>query len=108
MCLFMFSVLYSEVKFEIDTNNDEVLETIWEHIINIREIKWGTYSVYFLINKISSPLPLLLSVAHTFKVKLKSKFKIYLTIRIYLLNLNVFPSSQVLVYIYVCNFQNII
>jgi hypothetical protein len=71
----MSNVLYSKVKIEIDTNNDELLETIWEHIINIREIKWGRYSVYFLINKLSSPLPLFLSLAHNFKVKLKSKFK---------------------------------
>jgi hypothetical protein len=56
MCLFMSNVLYSNIKIEIDTNNDELLETIWEYIINIRDIKWGRYLVYFLINKLSSPL----------------------------------------------------
>jgi hypothetical protein len=58
MCLFMSNVLYNKIKIEIDTNNDELLETIWEHIINIRKIKWGRYSVYFLINKFSSLLAL--------------------------------------------------
>jgi hypothetical protein len=31
-------MLYSEIKFEIDINNDELLGTIWEHM---RDIKWG-------------------------------------------------------------------
>jgi hypothetical protein len=35
--LFM-SILYSKIKVEIDINNDEILETIWEHM---REIKRG-------------------------------------------------------------------
>jgi hypothetical protein len=35
--LFM-SMLYSKIKFEIDINNDELLEIIWEHM---REIKRG-------------------------------------------------------------------
>jgi len=34
----IMSMLYSKIKIEIDTNNDELLETVWEHI---REIKWG-------------------------------------------------------------------
>jgi hypothetical protein len=25
-------MLYSKIKIEIDTNNDELLETIWEHL----------------------------------------------------------------------------
>jgi hypothetical protein len=41
----MSIVLYSKIKIEIDTNNDELLETIWEHIINVREIKWGRHTV---------------------------------------------------------------
>jgi hypothetical protein len=61
MCLFMSNVLYSKVKIEIDTNNDELLENIWEHIINIRELKWGTIS----------------------KCNLSQNFKIYLTITIH-------------------------
>jgi len=73
MCLFMSNVLYSKIKIEIDTNHDELLKTIWECIINIREIKWGRYLVYFLINKLPSPLSLFLSLAHNFKVQLKSK-----------------------------------
>jgi hypothetical protein len=35
MCLFMPNVLYSKIKIEIDTNNDELLETVWEHIIKL-------------------------------------------------------------------------
>ncbi len=31
-------MLYSKIKFEIDTNHDELLETIWEHM---REINGG-------------------------------------------------------------------
>jgi hypothetical protein len=31
MCIFM-SILYNEIKIEIDINNDELLKTIWEHI----------------------------------------------------------------------------
>jgi hypothetical protein len=31
-------MLYSKIKFKIDTNNHEVLETIWERI---KEIKKG-------------------------------------------------------------------
>jgi hypothetical protein len=50
MCLFMYlfmsNVLYSKIEIEIDTNNDELLETIWEHIINIREIKSRRYLGY--------------------------------------------------------------
>jgi hypothetical protein len=32
------SMLYSKIKFEININNDELLETIWEHT---REVKRG-------------------------------------------------------------------
>ncbi len=32
------SMLYSKIKIEIDTNVDELLETIWEHM---KEIKGG-------------------------------------------------------------------
>jgi hypothetical protein len=31
-------MLYSKIKFEININNDELLETIWEHT---REVKRG-------------------------------------------------------------------
>jgi len=31
MCIFM-SILHSKIKFEIDINNDELLETIYENI----------------------------------------------------------------------------
>jgi len=31
MCLFI-SILYDKIKIEIDINNDELLETIWEHM----------------------------------------------------------------------------
>jgi hypothetical protein len=34
MCFFM-SILYSKIKFEIDINDDELLETIWEHMKEI-------------------------------------------------------------------------
>jgi len=37
MCLFM-SMLYSKIKIEIDTNNDELLETIWEHMKEIKRV----------------------------------------------------------------------
>jgi hypothetical protein len=33
----IMSMLYSKIKIEIDTNNDELLETIWEHIRTIWE-----------------------------------------------------------------------
>jgi hypothetical protein len=26
------SMLYSKIKFDIDVNNDDLLETIWEHM----------------------------------------------------------------------------
>jgi hypothetical protein len=35
MCIFM-SMLYSKIKIEIDINNDELLETIWEHMRKIK------------------------------------------------------------------------
>ncbi len=35
MCLFM-SILHSKIKFEIDINNADLLEIVWEHM---REIK---------------------------------------------------------------------
>ncbi len=35
MCFFM-SMLYRKIKIEIDTNNDELLETIWEHMKEIK------------------------------------------------------------------------
>ncbi len=41
----VYIVIYSKIKIEIDTNNDELLETIREHIINVREIKWGRHTV---------------------------------------------------------------
>jgi hypothetical protein len=32
MCLFMSMIfILIQIKFEIDTNNDELLNTIWEH-----------------------------------------------------------------------------
>jgi hypothetical protein len=31
MCLIM-PMLYSKIKFDIDVNNDNLLETIWEHM----------------------------------------------------------------------------
>jgi hypothetical protein len=34
--LFM-SMLYSKIKIEIDTNNDELLETIWEYMKEVKE-----------------------------------------------------------------------
>jgi hypothetical protein len=37
-------MLYSKIKFEIDTNNDELLETIWEHM---REINGGGGRGYY-------------------------------------------------------------
>jgi len=35
MCIFM-SMLYSKIKIEIDINNDELSETIWEHMKEIQ------------------------------------------------------------------------
>ncbi len=32
MCVFMFMIfILSQIKFDIDINNDELLKTIWEH-----------------------------------------------------------------------------
>jgi len=76
-------MLYSKIKIEIDTNNDELLETIWEYIINIREIKWGRYLVFFkLINfhLLYHYSYLLLTIS---KWSLNQNFKTYLTITIY-------------------------
>jgi hypothetical protein len=39
-------LLYNKIEFEIDTNNDELLETIWEHM---REKK-GKGGIIKLIN----------------------------------------------------------
>ncbi len=36
MCLLM-SVLYNNIKIDINTNNDQLLETIWEHMKEVRE-----------------------------------------------------------------------
>jgi hypothetical protein len=60
-------------QVEIDINNDEPLQTIWEYMSKIRRGHggWGYYS----IDKPQSPLPLFLSLSHIFKVKLKFKFK---------------------------------
>ncbi len=35
MCLFI-SMLYDKIKIEININNDELLETIWEHMRKIK------------------------------------------------------------------------
>jgi hypothetical protein len=43
MCMFM-SMLYSKIKFEIDTNIDELLTTIQKHM---REVKWGRERGYY-------------------------------------------------------------
>jgi hypothetical protein len=37
-------MLYNQIKFEIDINNDEPMKTIWEHIKKIKrggEILWN-------------------------------------------------------------------
>jgi hypothetical protein len=56
-------MLYINFKFEIDINNDDLLETVWEHM---REIKRGRGREYYCINKVPSPLPLFLSFFFTF------------------------------------------
>jgi hypothetical protein len=64
MCLFI-SILYDKIKIEIDINNDELLETIWEHMRKIKREEGGGDNIK-LIN-----LHLLyhyfLSFSHNFK-----------------------------------------
>jgi hypothetical protein len=31
------SMLYNNIKIDINTNNDQLLETIWEHMKEVRE-----------------------------------------------------------------------
>jgi hypothetical protein len=38
------SMLYNKIKFEINTNNDELLKTIW---VNMQKIKGGRRSGYY-------------------------------------------------------------
>jgi hypothetical protein len=43
-------MLYSKIKFKIDTNNHELLETIWERIKEIKKgdiIKTGGLTIFF-------------------------------------------------------------
>ncbi len=54
MCLIM-PMLYSKIKFDIDVNNDNLLETIWEHM---KQRKGGRY---YYIDKPPFPLFLFLS-----------------------------------------------
>ncbi len=35
-CAFSFFLNYVKTKFEIDINNDELLETTWEHVMKIK------------------------------------------------------------------------
>jgi hypothetical protein len=38
------SMLYNKIKFEINTNNDELTETIW---VNMKKIKGGRRRGYY-------------------------------------------------------------
>jgi hypothetical protein len=67
MCHLM-SVLYNNIKIDINTNNDQLLETIWEHMKEVRERE-----VILLNFLLSSLLPSFLFLSHIFKVKLKLK-----------------------------------
>jgi len=83
------SMLYNNIKIGINTNSDQLLETIWEHMkeVNKREV--------ILLNfKFSSLLSLFLFLSHIFKVKLKLKFKIYFIIRVHSTNPKLFPWPQ--------------
>jgi hypothetical protein len=64
-------ILYNKIKIEIDINNYELLETIWEHM---REIKRGERG-YYSIDKPPSPFLLFLPLSHILEVKLELKFK---------------------------------
>jgi len=39
-------MLYSKIKFVIDMNNDELLETIWEHMRKIK--RWMLTKIFIL------------------------------------------------------------
>jgi hypothetical protein len=39
-------MLYSKIKFVIDMNNDELLETIWEHMRKIKS--WVLIKIFIL------------------------------------------------------------
>jgi hypothetical protein len=62
----------SKIKFEIDINNDELLENILKHV---REIKRGERGGIIKLNKPPSLLPLFLPLSHIFKLKLQLQFK---------------------------------
>ncbi len=62
------SILHSKIKFEIDINNDDLLEIVWEHMREIKRPEGGGRG-YYSIDKSSSPLSLFLSLFHIFKVK---------------------------------------
>jgi hypothetical protein len=51
-------MLYSKIKFEININNDELLETIWEHT---REVKRGVtyllFNIYYTVKGAQRKLP---------------------------------------------------
>ncbi len=71
MRLFIF-ILCSKIKFEIDINNDELLETILKHV---REIKRGEGEGIIKLIKLHLLSPLFLPFSHIFKLKLQLKFK---------------------------------
>jgi acyl-ACP thioesterase len=57
------SMLYSKIKAEIDINNDELLETIWEHM---KEIKRGGNWIIELITY--NPFTFILTSSSHFQI----------------------------------------
>jgi hypothetical protein len=63
------SMMYSKIKVEIGVINDELMETIWKLM---HEIKWGEGEVSNIIELINLHLlTIIFTLFHVFKMKLK-------------------------------------
>jgi acyl-ACP thioesterase len=60
---FYISMLYNKIKVEININNDELLETIWEHM---KEIKRGGDWIIELITY--NPFTIILTFSSHFQI----------------------------------------
>lgn len=55
------SMIYGKIKIEFDKNNDELWETVWEHM---KKIKRGKGRGIITLKKPLAPLPLFLHFFH--------------------------------------------
>jgi hypothetical protein len=63
-------MLYNEIKFEIDINNDELLKILWNIGQKIQRGERYGVGGYYEIDKPPSPSSLFLPLSHIFKRKL--------------------------------------